>query len=373
MIKFCGLLFLLLVLLSQKFEVKAIYDPLSVSNNSFGVHILEIAELEKATQFVNSRGGDWGYVTIPIRANDRDLSRWSKFMEDCKRLHLIPILRIATFPSGEFWTAPNEKDLIDFANFLNDLPWPTRNRYVVIYNEPNHRNEWGGYVNPSEYVSILFQAIDIFHRKNEDFFVISAGMDASAPNGANSMNEYDYMRIMNSIVPGIFNMVDGIAVHSYGNPGFKSAPNFYNSVSVGSFRYEINFLTTLGVFSPKIFITEAGWRNDLVGQEYAASYYLTAYNSYWNDTKIVAVTPFVLSASSGPFEGFSFLDQNGNFLDFVKPILELPKVSGSPSLSIPFKIDEIVSDGKIVEENRNLNFDDNLLSKILRLIKFIRL
>ena len=39
--------------------------------------------------------------------------------------------------------APNEYDLIDFANFLNQLPWPVNNRYVIIYNEPNQENEWG--------------------------------------------------------------------------------------------------------------------------------------------------------------------------------------------------------------------------------------
>ncbi len=52
----------------------AIYDPLSVSNNRFGIHILNPSEVEKAAELVNSSGGDWGYVTIPIRANDRDLA-----------------------------------------------------------------------------------------------------------------------------------------------------------------------------------------------------------------------------------------------------------------------------------------------------------
>ena len=53
----------------------AVYDPISVPNNHFGIHILETSELDQAAKFVNSSGGDWGYVTMPIRANDRDLSK----------------------------------------------------------------------------------------------------------------------------------------------------------------------------------------------------------------------------------------------------------------------------------------------------------
>src|SRR3990167_165762 len=82
-------------------SVEAAYDPLSVPNNRWGIHILETAEVGKAAEFVNSGGGDWGYVTIPIRANERDLEKWTRFMEECKKLHLIPILRIATFPKGD--------------------------------------------------------------------------------------------------------------------------------------------------------------------------------------------------------------------------------------------------------------------------------
>lgn len=310
----------------------AIYDPLSVPNNRIGVHILETAEVEKAASLVN-HSGDWGYVTIPIRANDRDLVRWTKFMGDSTKFHIIPILRIASFPVEDHWMAPNEYDLIDFANFLDNLPWPTKNHYVVIYNEPNHKNEWGGFVYPEEYAHVLDRAIDIFHKTNQDFFVISAGFDSSAPNSKDSLNEYVYLQIMNETVPGIFSKIDGFSSHSYGNPGFSSPPNIYSPVSVANYRFEEGVLTSLGAPKPKIFITEAGWINA------AQIYYRQAFETVWTDDNIVAITPFVLSAQAGPFKDFSLLDTPG--ADVIK---NFPKMAGKPQLR-----------QESIEKNANIN------------------
>lgn len=329
-----GFLFLLIFLL---FPIKtyAIYDSVSVPNNRFGIHILELSELSKAAELVNSSGGDWGYVTIPIRANDRDLPKWTRFMEEAGRLHLIPILRIASFvvdpPAGEagHWMAPNEYDLVDFANFLDELPWPIKNRYVVIYNEPNHKNEWGGFVTASEYSRVLERALDIFHKKNADFFVISAGLDASAANTSDSLNEYEYMRQMEEAVPGIFSKIDGFSSHAYGNPGFRTAPNIYSLVNTANYRFEENYLCrSSGACDLKIFITEAGW------QEPQTWFYKFAFSSVWVESNIVAVTPFVLDAREGPFVAFSFVDASGNFKDFAREIMSMPKTAAKPEITL---------------------------------------
>lgn len=301
----------------------AIYDPLSVPNNKYGIHILETTELEKAAEIINNNG-DWGYVTMPIRANERNLPKWTKFMQDCQKLHLIPILRIASFPVEDQWMAPNEWDLVDFANFLNDLPWPIQNRYIVIYNEPNHKNEWGGFVYPQEYARVLDRAIDIFHKINADFFVISAGFDSSAPKSADSMNEFVYIELMNQAVPNIFMKVDGFSSHSYGNPGFATAPNIYSPISVANYRFEQGVLSGLGVDKPKIFITEAGWASS------SESFYKTALENIWLDENIIAITPFVLNAPAGPFSDFSFLDQNGNLKPQARVLKNMAKTTGQP-------------------------------------------
>lgn len=305
----------------------AIYDPLSVPNNKFGMHILETSEVSKAREFANSSGGDWGYVTIPIRANDRDLPKWTKFMSDCRDLHLIPILRIASFPVDDHWMAPNEWDIIDFVNFMDELPWPTQNRYIIIYNEPNHKNEWGGFVYPEEYARVLFRAADIFHKRNPDYFIISAGFDSSAPDGADSMNEYEYMQAMDKEVSGIFSQVDGISSHAYGNPGFQAVPNVYSPVNIANYRFEEKFLATMGVDKPKMFITEGGWMNPPI------SFYQEAFDRVWVDPNIVAITPFVLDGGVGPFAPFSFVDNQGQFKPFAKAIMSIQKSAGKPELT----------------------------------------
>ena len=59
-----------LLLLSIK-PVQALYDPRTVENNKAGVHILDPSEIDSAARLVNSNGGDWGYLTIPIQPTDR--------------------------------------------------------------------------------------------------------------------------------------------------------------------------------------------------------------------------------------------------------------------------------------------------------------
>src|SRR5437870_877090 len=76
----------------------AVYDPTSKPNNIFGIHILFPTEIEKATRLVNSNGGDWGYITIPIQYGDRNLEKWQDFMTNARQHHLIPIVRVATEP-----------------------------------------------------------------------------------------------------------------------------------------------------------------------------------------------------------------------------------------------------------------------------------
>ena len=173
----------------------AIEDPLSIPNNKFGVHILFTTELSDASRLFNSNGGDWGYVTIPIQAGDRDLEKWQRFMDDARELHVIPIIRLASenyYFDTKVWRKSHYDDILDFANFLNSLEWPVKNRYIVVFNEVNRSDEWEGNLNPAEYANILGYAVSAFKSLNDDFFIISAGLDNAAPNiNGKYMNEYD--------------------------------------------------------------------------------------------------------------------------------------------------------------------------------------
>lgn len=256
-------------------------------------------------------------------------------MDQAKQLHIIPILRLAS--EGDYfnpsaWRKLTLLDMLDFANFLESLNWPTKNRYIIVANEPNRGDEWGGTPNASEYAKILSYATTVFKLKNPDFFVISAGLDNAAANTSIAMNEYSFLRQMETAVPGIFNQIDGIGSHAYPNPAFAQPPEVQNSESIASFKYESDLISQFTTKILPIFITETGWSTDVVSDSQIASYYQQAFKSVWNDSRIVTVTPFLLNAGGGPFSQFS-LFRNGNSTLEYKELFQLPKVKGLPPLT----------------------------------------
>lgn len=311
-------------------------SPTPIPNNKFGVHILFPSEVEQAARLVNSSGGDWGYITIPIQAADKDLQKWQSFMDACRRYHLIPIVRLAT--EGDYfetssWRKPDFADVLDFANFLSSLNWPTKNRYVVVFNEVNHQTEWGGDIAPAEYAQILSYAVTVFKSKSPDFFVISAGLDNASINSLTSMNALTYIRQMNQAVPGIFNQVDGVASHPYPNPAFSSSPQDKSWESIHSFEYEENLIDSISSKTLPIFLTETGWSKQNLSDEQIASYFDYAYANVWNNDRIIAVTPFLLFAQSGPFADFSILGQNLKDTPLSNFLRKMQKVAGKPVIN----------------------------------------
>ena len=327
------------LILSFSFEKHsyAIYDPTSKPNNIVGIHILFPSELSEAARLVNSANGDWGYVTIPIQASDKNLIKWQAFMDDARINHLIPILRLAT--DGDYfskisWSKPTDGDVLDFANFLNSLNWPTKNRYVVIYNEPNRGDEWGGVPNPAEYAEILSYASDVFKERSDEFFIISAGLDNASINiPGQSVNEYSFMREMDNAVPGIFGKIHGLASHSYPNPGFSQPPSLYGYQGTASFKHEQDLVQNLEGKQLPIFIIETGWTDTKISESVQSAYYKYAFTSVWNDKNIIAVTPFLLRAGMGPFAQFSFIKDGLQKQDKYKTLQALQKNKGEPELN----------------------------------------
>lgn len=316
----------------------AIENSTSLPNNKFGIHILFTNELENAAKLVNSNGGDWGYVTIPIQAGDRDLEKWQNFMDESKKLHIIPIIRLATegdYFNTKVWRKPDFSDIIDFANFLDSLEWPVKNRYVIVFNEPNRSDEWGGETNPKEYAEILSYAATVFKSKSEDFFVISAGLDnASANISGMSVNHYDFIKRMDTEVPGIFNQIDGFSSHSYPNPAFSKPPEKLDQMSIASFRYERELIKSLSVKeSLPVFITETGWSKERLLAESIAAFYEEAFKNVWNDEDVFAVTPFLFKAMAGPFVHFSFINADGSFSSQYSIIENMVKIKGLPTVN----------------------------------------
>lgn len=316
----------------------AIYDPLSVTNNKFGVHIADPVDLPDAAGLVNSSGGDWGYVTFVIQKGERNIERWQKVFDSARRLHLIPLVRVATAVSGDKWEKPNLGEVDGWVSFLNSLNWVIKNRYVIVANEPNQSLEWGGEINPEEYATYLKIFSEKLKAKSEDFFVLPAGLDASAPNGKTTMDEKQFLARMREKEPDVFNKIDGWTSHSYPNPAFSGSENDSGKGTVRTFDWELSYLKSLGVDKNlPVFITETGWAHQVDGQtakllsiDKIGQKMVAAFQTAWNDNRVVAVTPFILKYDSPPFDIFSWKDRSGNFYGFYNDIQKLQKTAGTP-------------------------------------------
>lgn len=370
--RYCLIASLFSIVLFYPGQTLAVYDPLSVPNNKIGIHILFTDEIFLAKDFSNTNGGDWGYVTIPIQAGDKDIKKWQRFMDDAKKYHLTPIIRIAT--EGDYfekstWRKPEDEDIIDFANFLNSLDWPVKNRYVLVFNEVNRGDEWEGKADPLEYAEILSYAVTVFKSKSQDFFIISSGLDNAAGTDGINYNEYDYLKLMNDSVPGIFNQIDGFSSHSYPNPAFSQPPSINTPKSIYSFRYESDLIGQMSIKKTPVFITETGWDQEAVSEKNAIKYFSQALDGAWKDSNIVAITPFLLRAGEGPFRKFSFADGNGNKKDIFKMFEDLPKTKGEPNL---YPEEKVLGTKKIESDIPVKNFSNPKNDKRNNLKKFIK-
>lgn len=334
--------FFLFTVTSPLSTVHAITNPLSVPNNKFGIHIIQATpdESSPAASLVNNNG-DWGYVTFLIESKDRNEAKWQEFFNDLRRKHLIPIVRLATKPVNSHWEKPYEKEYEAWADFLDKLNWPTKNRYVIIYNEPNHAQEWGNFVDPKLYAKVLDQTITALKNKSRDFFVLNAGFDASAPHQPPKyFDEALFLKEMEKAVPGIFNKLDGWVSHPYPNPGFLGSPNGIGRGTVKGYAWELQQLRSLGLSKNlPVFITETGWvhaegiNHDprYPGADTVAEYYKTAFANAWTDPLIVAVTPFLLDYQETPFDHFSFKKTtNSDYYPQYRIIKDMPKTAGKP-------------------------------------------
>lgn len=332
--KFISFTILLLIFLIIPRSAQAAYDPVTRPNNIFGIHILFTYEIPKAAELINSSGGDWGYVTIPIQVGDRDLEKWQKFMDDARRYRVIPIIRIATeafYKNTSVWRKPQDSDIVDFANFLNSLNWPTKNRYALLLNEVNRFDEWGGDPpSPSEYADFVSYAVDAFKERNQDFFLIAGGLDNASPNdGRKYLDNFVYLRRMHAHNSDVFKKIDGFSSHSYPNPNFAQAPSQDKLEGTSTYKFESDLVRKLSGKSLPVFITETGWNAQALSDDKISEYFLTAMTNWGSDPQVVAVTPFVLESNGGPFDKFTFL-RGGAFTKYANKYREFQKIKGDP-------------------------------------------
>jgi hypothetical protein len=372
-----ALLLSLILLLFPK-QIWAIHDPLSVANNKYGIHIADFNDIVDTASLINSNGGDWGYVTLVATDGDRDIGKWQRIFDEMRRLHIIPLVRLATHPEASGWKKPNPGTFDEIVKLFNSLNWPTQNRYIILFNEPNHAKEWGGTIDPEGYADVAVQLAQKLKNASDDFFVLPAGLDVSAASDNASLDAAEYIRRMIAAKPEFLTVIDGWTSHSYPNPAFSGSPYSAGRGTIRSFEWELNYLRNLGLSkSLPVFITETGWVHSqgkvphygLLSSETVGSNLQIAAASAWTDSRIVAITPFVFSYQDIPFDTFSWkkLGENGYYpqYDAYKAI---SKTKGTPKqieryeLSEPILPKTLVSDSSYTLKTTIKNIGQGILT-----------
>ena len=358
----------------------AITDPLEVPNNKYGIHIIDENDLENAASLVNSSNGSWGYVTMVITEDDRKVDKWQAIFDRMKKYKLIPIIRLATKLTGSNWMKPNDTEIEYWADFLNSLSWPVKNRYIIIFNEPNHAKEWGGTVNPEEYGRLLIKYSQSLKQKNPDFFILPAGLDASAPNSSATMDEVNFLKILIKDHPDLSNYIDGWTSHAYPNPGFRGKITDTGRGTLQTFDWELGLLNDLGIdkFLP-VFITETGWPHR-EGDQTVHSYYsadevgdliTSTAQSVWSDSRITAITPFLLNYLSEPFSNFSWqIKDQADFYPQFDSYRSIPKLAGRPVLNDTHIFVNYIQPNLGDKSSPKPEIKSTLLSVLLRFLLF---
>ena len=309
-----------------------------IKNNKFGLYVYaEVGDFFRlADELVNSNGGDWGYVLIPFNIGDRDEAKWRGVFEQLGSRHLIPIIQLWDVDPGDY-----EETTKAAAAFLNSFLWPVKERYVSVYNEPNSAHFWRDGIDPAGYARVLTFTIGNFKEENPDFFMLNGALNASASTIQDEyMDAFEYMRLMDREVPGIFVKLDGWASHSYPQPNFSGSPYAKGRSSIKAYASELSFLSSEFGVTRKlpVFITETGWthaegenyNNSFMNDSAVAENLKIAYTQVWlKDDRVMAITPFTVKYDP-PYDHFSWVNRDNVPYYHYDAVKSLEKTAGTP-------------------------------------------
>lgn len=282
--------------------------------HKLGIHILQPEQLHDADTLVSADDESWHYVTVPITISDlKHEAKWSEFFLEAKKKKIIPIVRLTTTFKDGVWAVPTKYEIVQMIAFLERFEWPTPQRHIVVFNEVNHAKEWGGKIAPEEYADILAFTADWLHTQKDSYIVLPAAMDLAAANTAETLDAFQYWNAVVQHRADVIRKLDGWNSHAYPNPAFTAHVAQTGRNKLDGFLYELELIKPHTNKNLPVYITETGWRSTAATERHLNYFYQYAFENIWSDERVVAVTPFVLQGSPGPFAEFSFLD------DTVKP------------------------------------------------------
>ena len=326
-------------------------NPILASDrNIFGLHLIQTGDLDSAKNIINSSGGDWGYATVVIRKDQLDKNTWQDFFDNCRKYHIIPIVRLSTNMEKNYWKIPSTDDVDKLANFLNSLNWPMIPKYIIPFNEINHNNEWGGTIDIKNFTDIFIYTSEKFKSFDSNFYILSSPLDLAASNTSETKSAKDVYQEIYNYNPKYFDSFDALSSHSYPNHGFVGNPDNIGQYSIRGYQWELDFIKKLGINKTyPVFITETGWphregvtkNNQFYSIKTTVDFLKKALDIWQQDPQIVAVTPFIYNYSEAPFDHFSWLNPKGQLYPEYQQIIDLPKGQNHPQQITKFSVQKI--------------------------------
>ncbi len=320
-------------------------------DNIFGLHLTQFSDLQSASGIINSSNGDWGWATIVIRLDLMDKNAWQNFFDQCRQQHIIPIVRIATIMDQDSWRRPQNSEMDQIASFLNSLNWPTQTQHVILFNEINHASEWGGEVDINSYVDSFVYTAQKLKSLNPNFFILGPGLDLASPEKVpefkSAQNVYQEIYNYN---PEYFNLIDGLASHSYPNHGYVGKPSDSGQHSIRGYQWELQYIKSLGIDKNyPVFITETGWphrqgiknNNGFYTATTTADLLTKAYEIWSKDPNIKAVTPFIYNYPYEPFDHFSWVDKSETLYPEYQVLVDMIKPKNTPSQITSYQLNHL--------------------------------
>lgn len=323
---------------------------LASERNIFGLHLTQTGDLDSAKKIINSNGGDWGYITVVIRTDQLDKNTWQDFFDNCRKFHIIPIIRLSTIMDNNSWVAPTKEDIDNLANLLDSLNWPMIPKYIMPFNEINHSKEWGGTIDVKNFVDIFIYTSQKFKSLDSNYYILSSPLDLAASKTKDTESAKNIYQEIYKYNPKYFDSFDALASHSYPNHGYVGTPEDTGQHSIRGYQWELEFIRSLGINKTyPVFITETGWphregtkkNNQYYSVKTAADFLIKALDIWQKDDRIMAVTPFIYNYSQEPFDHFSWLDPKEQLYPDYQPIIDLPKNQNHPQQITKFSVERV--------------------------------
>lgn len=348
-------------------------NPAQFGDNKLGVHLLlddgrfqwPVSAWEAHLTYARQAVGAGGFVTELVRLDDLEVAKWQQFMDGCAVHELTPILRLATTYDTDagWWNAPPldadgrsyQTVAQQYATFIAALDWPGEPHFVIVGNEPNHGDEWGGKPDPAAYAQFLWDTAVALKAADPHAFILNAGLDPFTPhtgsqpfaNGLWYLDSGTFLVEMVAAQPEVLDVLDGWASHPYPLGPFAAPPweqtyqvDWLNDApapryvppdgifnrGVNGYEWELWLLAQLGAPELPVFITETGWRHgDVVYPDAAlVTDYLdlalrgndgryphfpqTGWTPWLEDARVVAITPFALDGNPAEWGHTNWLD-----------------------------------------------------------------